>query len=129
MYSKTTSVTLNLSKDDIFSYLSDIRNLPIWATEFCKELKEDNGKYKIISPMGELFFKIDSNEKTGKIDMYYGPSEDKMAVLNTTVTSLKNSSSEITCTCHQDSTQSNEEFNRQFESLKRELVNLQNSFF
>jgi len=131
MNSKTASVSLQASESDVFSYLSKEENLIHWATEFCKELKKDeNGRWKVGSPMGEMFFKIKSDENNGIIDMYYGPTEDKMSVLNTKVlkNSAKNNSTEFTCTCHQESALSNEVFDQQFESLKRELENLKTKF-
>lgn len=73
MHPKTASVLIHAPKDVIFFYLSNIDNLPKWATIFCKELKMVNGKKKIVSPIGELFFEIKSDFKTGIVDMFAGP--------------------------------------------------------
>ena len=70
MNSKTASLVLAASKEKVFSYLSDVENLPKWATEFCRELKQVSGKYKVATPMGEMFFRIKADNDTGVVDMF-----------------------------------------------------------
>jgi len=56
----------------VFAFLSDIRNLPKWATGFAKELKDIDGEYKVVTPQGEIFFRMESDAGTGIIDMFGG---------------------------------------------------------
>ncbi len=67
------------SPETLFKLLSREENLPKWATKFCKSIKKHDNDY-ILTTHGdqELFFKIESNAKTGTIDMAIGPSKDKM---------------------------------------------------
>ena len=38
MNSRTVTAVIDAPKDTVFAYLSDIDNLPRWATEFAREL-------------------------------------------------------------------------------------------
>lgn len=78
----TTTHTLPLAAppSEAFAFLSDIENLPKWATLFCKELRRDTqGRHKVVTPGGEIFFRIVGDAKTGVIDMFGGPTEELMA--------------------------------------------------
>lgn len=80
MRTSTHSLSLTASKERAFAFLSDIENLPKWATLFCRGLKRDaGGRYKVVTPQGEIFFRIEADARTGVVDMYGGPSEDRMA--------------------------------------------------
>jgi hypothetical protein len=80
MNTSTHTLSLSASKEAAFAFLSDIENLPKWATIFCRELKiDDHGRYKVVTPDGEIFFRIEADARTGVIDMYGGPTEDAMA--------------------------------------------------
>jgi hypothetical protein len=76
----THTLPLSVSKETAFAFLSRIENLPTWATLFCKELRTDSqGRYKVVTPDGEIFFRIEADPRTGVIDMYGGPTEEHMA--------------------------------------------------
>ena len=73
MDSSTHTLALKASKERVFGFLSRIENLPRWATLFCKELKRlEDGRYKVVTPGGEIFFKIEADPRSGVIDMYGG---------------------------------------------------------
>jgi hypothetical protein len=80
MRTNTHTLELAAPRKTAFAFLSDIENLPRWATAFCKQLKrEQDGKYKVVTPQGEIFFRIEASERTGVVDMFGGPTEDQMA--------------------------------------------------
>ncbi len=79
MQSKTLVLSLDAPRARVFDFLSNIENLPKWATGFCQGLRVEGGRYKIVTPNGEIFFRIDAHEATGVIDMFGGPSEAAMA--------------------------------------------------
>ncbi len=79
MNNHTQTKIYSAAKETVFAFLSDIQNLPKWATGFAKEVKSVEGKYKVLTPQGEIFFRMESDEKTGIIDMYGGSTEDQMA--------------------------------------------------
>ena len=131
MNSRTIVVTLRSSQRDVFGYLSDSRNLPRWATEFCKELKIVDGKTKVITcdpSEGELYFKIESDQKTGVIDMMAGPNEDQLTTFPARVISLKEGFSIFLFTMFQPEGMKNEKFDAQYRSFLIEADNLQRIF-
>jgi len=124
MNSKTATLVLSSPEEKVFSYLSNVENLPGWANEFCLELKVVGGKHKVVTPMGEMFFKIVSDEKTGVIDMFAGPAEDAMGIFPVRVLSLPGGQSVVLFTMFQAPDMDDEEFDAQFKSLLKELENL-----
>lgn len=40
MNNRTKTVTFNAPKEKVFDYLSNIENLPKWATGFCRTLQD-----------------------------------------------------------------------------------------
>ena len=128
MNSKTATIMLHAPKDRVFSYLSDVTNLPKWATVFCKEIKMIDGKTKIVTPMGELFFEIESDKKTGVIDMYAGPNEKQMSIFPARVIDMPGGASVILFTMFQTPGMTDEQFNAQYESLLKEFDNIKREF-
>lgn len=118
---KTLTVTIPASKNIVFNYLSDINNFPEWATEFCLELKQVDGKYKVLSPMGELFFDIEADRKTGVIDYCTsanGRSRDRLA---TRLLELPNGDSQYAVHLIQGEEMPDKLYERQLDSLQHEL--------
>ena len=107
MNTSTHSLTLSAPKQRTFDFLSRIDNLPKWATLFCRELKrEPGGKHKVVTPQGEIFFRIVADPETGVIDMYGGPSEVAMAHWPSRVIGLDDRSSLFLFTALQDESRS-----------------------
>jgi hypothetical protein len=80
MQTSTHTLALNAPKEKVFAFLAAIENLPKWATLFCRRLTRDaKGRWKVETPDGEIFFRIEADARTGTIDMYGGPREDAMA--------------------------------------------------
>ena len=88
MNARTVTTVLPASKERVFGYLSDVENLPRWATEFARELKVVDGRHKVVNGLGEFFFEIRADEKTGVIDMLAGPRMDQLALFPTRVVAL-----------------------------------------
>jgi hypothetical protein len=126
--SRTVTTILPTTRAHVFAYLADIENLPRWATEFARELKVVDGRHKVVNGLGEFFFEIRADEKTGVIDMLAGPQEDQLALFPTRVVSLGPDTSAFTFTMFQAPGQSDELFERQYESLRREFENIEAEF-
>lgn len=124
MNTRTVTAVLPAPKGEVFSYLSDIDNLPKWATEFARRLKYEDGKAKVMNGLGEFFFSIDADEETGVIDMYAGPTEDELGVFPTRVVELPGGASAYTFTMFQGPGISDELFESQYQSLVREFDNI-----
>jgi len=131
MNSKTVTLILNAPKSKVFSFISNIENLPKWATEFCKELKKVGDKYKVIScnpDAGELFFSIRSDQATGVVDMFAGPTAEQMSIFPTRVVELSDKASVYIFTMFQTPGMSDELFNAQYNSLTKEFGNIRQRF-
>jgi hypothetical protein len=128
MRSHTLTTVLPAPQREVFEYMSEIENLPQWATEFARELRRDEDGYKVINNLGEFRFEIRADEATGVIDMLAGPSVDEMAVFPTRAVELADGRTAYTFTMFQGASMPNELFERQYESLKREFRNIEARF-
>lgn len=128
MRSRTVTTVLPAPREHVFAYLADVENLPRWANEFARELKVVGGRHKVVNGLGELFFEIHSDERTGVIDMLAGPDEDELTLFPTRVVPLGPNRSAFTFTMFQGHGQSDELFESQYASLQRELGNLEAEF-
>ncbi len=93
MNSHTQTQVFSVTKETLFAFLSDIQNLPKWATGFALEVKDVDGKCKVVTPEGEIFFRMESDVKTGIIDMYCGSTEDQLAYFPSRVLALADGNS------------------------------------
>lgn len=128
MINRTVTAVLDAPKDVVFDYLSRLENLPEWATEFAQELKDVDGKPKVVNGLGEFFFSIDADRKSGVIDMYAGPTEEELALFPTRVVPLGEDRSAYSFTMFKAPEMADELFESQYESLRREFANIRSRF-
>jgi hypothetical protein len=128
MRSATVTTVLPAPRREVFEYMSDIRNLPKWATEFARELHEEEGQYKVVNNLGEFLFEIRADENTGVIDMYAGPTREELAVFPTRAVELPDGRTSYSFTMFQAPGMPDELFESQHDSLKREFANLDRIF-
>lgn len=125
MKTSTHTLAVSASKAKAFAFLSNIENLPKWATMFCKELRKDaQGRHKVMTPGGEIFFRIVADEKSGVIDMLGGPSEDQMAYWPARVVERPGAGSLFIFTAMQYPGMTDDVFARQCEGLKQEFAHI-----
>jgi len=124
----TVTRTFDAPQEEVFTYLADVAKLPEWATEFARELKVVDGRYKIVNGLGELYVEIRADQKTGVIDMLAGPTADALICFPTRVVSTPEGGSAFTVSMFQAPGQSSEQFEGQYVSLLRELENLDQRF-
>jgi len=125
---RTVTAVLDAPRNEVFGYLSRIENLPEWATDFAQELKYEDGQAKVVNGLGEFYFRIDADAKTGVIDMYAGPSEEELALFPTRVVALGDSKSAYSFTMFKAPGMPDELFESQYESLRREFDNIRARF-
>ena len=128
MINRTVTAVLDAPRDEVFEYLSRIENLPEWATDFAQELKYEDGQARVVNGLGEFYFRIDADAKTGVIDMYTGPSEQELALFPTRVVALGDSKSAYSFTMFKAPGMPDELFESQYESLRREFDNIRARF-
>lgn len=124
MNTSTTTAYFNAPRDRVFAYVAEVENLPRWATGFCKELKKVGGHHKVVTPMGELYFGIEADPKTGVVDMSSGPDRDTMATFPVRVAALPDGGSLLLFTNVQMPGVSDEVFAAQCRELKAEFENI-----
>ena len=122
-YSETT--VLDAPSREVFDYLAEIGNLPEWASEFARELKVVDGRYKVVNGLGEFFFEIRADADSGTIDMFAGPTKDEMAVFPTRVVALPDGRTAYSFTMFQGPGMPDGLFESQHASLRREFENLE----
>jgi hypothetical protein len=128
MTNVTVTAILEAPRDDVFAYLSKIENLPEWASEFARELKYVDGKAKVVNGLGEFFFRIEADPRTGVIDMLVGPTESELALFPTRVVELPGGRSAYTFTMFKAPGMDDDLFEAQHRSLEREFDNIRARF-
>jgi hypothetical protein len=128
MKSRTVTTVLTAPQEDVFAYMSEIENLPEWATEFARELRRDDDGYVVVNDLGEFRFEIRADRETGVIDMLSGPSRAEMSVFPTRAVALPDGRTAYTFTMFQVPGMPDELFESQHESLKREFANIEARF-
>jgi hypothetical protein len=78
MNSVTETCVVSIPSDTVLQFLSNIENLPKWSTKFVQKLIVSDGKHKAVTPIGEVFIKYDVNKQAGLVDIYAGPTENRM---------------------------------------------------
>lgn len=125
MKTSTHTLPLDAPKAKAFAFLADIENLPKWATNFCKALKRDEeGRYKVVTPGGEIFFRVVADEGTGTIDLFGGPTEEQMAYWPTRVIERPGAGSLFIFTAMQYPGMTDEVFAQQCKGLMEEFVHI-----
>jgi len=124
----TVTRTFDAPQEEVFTYLADVAKLPEWATEFARELKVVDGRYKVVNGLGEFYVEIRADQTTGVIDMLAGPTADALICFPTRVVSTPEGGSAFTFSMFQAPGQSSEQFEGQYVSLLREFENLDQRF-
>ncbi len=128
MRSENISVIIPAAKQQVFDYVADVDNFPQWATEFCRKLWLDNDHYKVISPMGELYFRIQANPDSGEIDFFATPDIEGNKCLPTRVISHTDDTCKYVVDFCQPPGIDQAEYQQQCASLRRELDNIKSYF-
>lgn len=125
MNSSTHSFAISAPRDKVFDFLSKIENLPKWATLFCQELKRgSDGRHRVVTPQGEIFFAIEANPSTGTIDMFGGPEEHSMSFWPSRVIARPDGGSLFLFTAFQYPGMSDESFAAQCAGLAQEFPHI-----
>lgn len=124
MNTNTVTAYFNAPRDKVFAYVADIENLPRWATGYCKELRKEGDDYKVVTPLGELYFRIDADPITGVVDMVSGPEKETMATYPVRVATMPDGGSLLLFTALQMPGRSDEDFAADCRGLKAEFENI-----
>jgi len=128
MRSETVTTVLDAPPDEVFDWMSQIENLPRWATDFARELVREGERWKVRNGLGEFYFEIRADRETGVIDMLSGPTPEELAVFPTRAVGLPGGRTAYTFTMFQAPDMPDELFESQHASLKREFRNIEAAF-
>jgi hypothetical protein len=112
------------AKSRVFAYLSDLDNLPEWATNFCKRLEVVNGQYWATTPDGKMLCQVRAHEPTGTIDYLAGPDQDRLGLSPARVLELPDGQSLFQFTVVQMPLMSDEDFEAHCAGLATEFRNI-----
>ncbi len=121
----TESVWLDQPKDVVFDFLANVENLPLWATEYCSGVRQENGRHIVETSFGPMLTRHDADRRTGVIDMCSGLDESDMALFPVRVIAMPNGRTLVSFTFFQPPDLPDDIFARQHESLKKELAELE----
>jgi len=128
MKTLTKTVQLNTDRDEVFDFLSNIENLPLWAVKFCTGVRKEGDVYMASTRKGDIFFSIHADAITGVVDMVSGPTMDSMKVWPARVMALPNDTSLFEFTCVQYDGLPEEEFGYACQAVDDELDGLRARF-
>ena len=121
---QTQAIRVKAAAEKTYAVVSNIENLPKWATEFCLTLNKVGADYKVGTPMGEIFFRIDADAKSGIVDMWGGPTKEQMMRWPARVIDDNQGGAVFTFTVIQSPGQPDQAFEGQVQSLNHELENI-----
>lgn len=121
---QVTTAPFKAAPDVVFDFVSNIENLPKWATAYAKSIRRDGDDYIVDTPMGDLFQVFDVNKDAGLIDMRSGPAKDQLWTFYIRIFSDNMGGSVLNFTSLQMPGQSDEEFGGMCASLAGEMENI-----
>lgn len=124
MNSRTTTLIVDAPQRAVFDFLSRVENLPRWAVNFCQGLRRSDDAWRVVTPEGEILFRIDADAERGIVDMRGGPSEAAMAYWPTRIVALPDGRSAVIFTNFQWPGVSDAAFERQCDGLAHEFQRL-----
>ena len=128
MNSVTETCVVNVPRDSVFEFLSNIENIPKWATKFVSKLTLVDNKYMALTPIGEVFIRLNVDKKAGLIDIYAGPTENNMTPAYMRIISLPDNSTAVMFTFFQYSSTPDAIWEIFCEWIKIEVDNIKRHF-
>jgi len=127
MKNRTISVTVPARRDDVFRFLSDLSNLPVWASESFQRLTFENDCAKVWTPTGEVYVAMIADERTGVIDLLTGSRLDEMMLCPLRVVSRPHGAC-VTCTMFQAADEPEEFYERSYAAMLADFRRLISRF-
>ena len=124
--SKTLTISIQCAPQKIYEFVSNLENLPKWATTFCRSIRPLKNEWVIKTPQGEVFIHIAAQNVFGILDHYISPRRGSAGVkLYVPMRVVANGrGSEVTFTLFQPSGMSDENYAKDFKLVKKDLNTL-----
>lgn len=71
--SRTLTASINRSQLDVYHFVSDLKNMPVWATSFAKSIQQEDGIWTLQTDLGPLQIRIVPQNPFGILDHYVSP--------------------------------------------------------
>ncbi len=69
---RTSVIAVTASCEEVFKALADIEALPRWADGFCEAVYVDQGNWRGLTALGELWLELETNVREGSIALLAG---------------------------------------------------------
>jgi hypothetical protein len=66
--SRTVSVSIKCPPGDVYGFVADARNLPRWATQFCRSVRPNGDAWVLDTPLGEVGLRFVERNGFGVLD-------------------------------------------------------------
>ncbi len=68
MRARTLSVSILRDPKSVYAFVSNLENLPQWATTFCRSATRSNDGWTIDTPQGPMTMRVTGNNDLGIVD-------------------------------------------------------------
>ncbi|HEX9780203.1 MAG TPA: SRPBCC family protein [bacterium] len=68
MKSRTLTIQIARGAEAVYEFVSDLRNLPLWATAFCRSIQPSGGAWTAETPQGPVTIRIAPRNEFGVLD-------------------------------------------------------------
>lgn len=120
---RTMSVSVFCSADRVYEFVSDLRNLPVWAPAFARSIEQVGEKWILQTDQGPLEIRICAENSFGVLDHYVSPSPGVEMYVPMRVIA-NGTGSEVLFTLLQTSDMSDERFAQDCAAVRRDLESL-----
>ncbi len=68
MPSETISISIARNRHDVYRFVSNLKNLPKWATTFCLSIRKAGRDWVARTPQGPMIIQIEKKNRLGVVD-------------------------------------------------------------
>ena len=123
MTSQTLSIRIKCATGNVYAFVSNPRNLPKWATAFCRSVRKTGKKWIIETPQGAMGFRFVPKNKLGVLDHYVSPNPGTEIYVPMRVVP-NGSNSEMLLTIFRSEKMTNKQFSADAAMVQRDLTRL-----
>lgn len=120
----TATTVLDAPAERTFDFVSDLANLPRWATEFARDPRPEGKHLKIETPGGPATVEIAADPRSRVVDFIVRPHAGGKAVFPSRVVELPGGKSGYVFTVPRAPGETEEDLRAAVASLRREFENL-----
>lgn len=81
MKNQSLTVTLAAERDQIFATLANLESWPLWAPEFCRDLRREGACWRARTPGGEDCLAVVADPRSGVVDLFIGAEPDELTLV------------------------------------------------